>query len=322
MMLDRVTDRLTAWVSGISWLLRLNRRLEYSAARWRPVRVTLAVLAAVTRNDAQQLIAGVAYYGMVALVPISVAIFQLLGIALGEDRTRDWYALITGGVLPPNVDLAGLVITGDTRAAGITGLFALLGLGWGSYKLFGAVGVVVNRMWGIEPAQVGILGKMRQFMLMTANAVVLFASSVLTYVMSQDVAPLAVREFNLAGFPHSLPTEIAPGWSNVLAGLLAGAAFLMVYRYIPERPVRWRWAAMGALVAGVALQLVNISVAIFISYLAPSHLLYGPLATVLIILVWLFASAVTLASGAAFAAYGQNVYDGDGPTPGPGWFLK
>ena len=103
--------------------------------------------------------------------------------------------------------------------------------------------------------------------------------------------------------------------------MLAGAAFLVVYRYVPERPVRWRWAAIGAGVAGLALQLVNYGVALFISYVAPSHLVYGPLASVLIVLVWLFASAVTLASGAAVAAYGQNVYDGDGPTPGPGWFL-
>ena len=300
MILDRASERVAGWLGGITWLLRLNRRLEGAAARWRPVRVALATLAAVTRNDAQQLIAGVAYYGMVALIPVSVALLQFLGLALGEELSLGWFQTWSSRLLPPTIDLGGLLADWDSTVVGITGLFALLGLLWGSYKLFGSVGVVVNRMWGIAPAQVGIFGKTRQYLLMSATSVVLLLSSIFTYLIFSS----------------------AQGWwSNLIAGLLAGAAFLIVYRYVPERPVRWRWAAIGAGAAGVALQLVNIGVAIFIAYLAPSHLVYGPLASVLLVLVWLFASSVTLASGAAVAAYGQSVYDGDGPTPGPGWFL-
>ena len=301
MILDRASEKVSAWVSGISWLLRLNRRLEAAAARWRPARVILATLAAVTRNDAQQLIAGIAYYGMVALIPVSVALLQFLGLALGPELSLGWFESWSSRLLPSSIDLGGSLAAGDSAIVGITGLFALLGLVWGSYKLFGSVGVVVNRMWGIAPAQVGIFGKTRQYLLMSATSIVLLLSSVFTYLIFSSAQDW---------------------WSNLIAGLLAGAAFLIVYRYVPERPVRWRWAAIGAGAAGIALQLVNIGVAIFIAYLAPSHLVYGPLASALLVLVWLFASAVTLAAGAAVAAYGQSVYDGDGPTPGPGWFLK
>lgn len=321
MILDRASEKVAGWVSGISWLLRLNRRLEAAAARWRPVRVLLATLAAVTRNDAQQLIAGIAYYGMVALIPVSVALLQFLGTALGRELSVGWFQSWSSRLLPASIDLEGLLASQDFAIVGITGLFALLGLVWGSYKLFGSVGVVVNRMWGIAPAQVGILGKIRQYLLMSATSLALLSSSVFTYLISQGLALRASRHLDSTGTDALAPFAAQGWWFNVLAGLLAGAAFLVVYRYVPERPVRWRWAAIGAGVAGLALQLVNYGVALFISYVAPSHLVYGPLASVLIVLVWLFASAVTLASGAAVAAYGQNVYDGDGPTPGPGWFL-
>ena len=197
----------------------------------------------------------------------------------------------------------------------------VLGLVWGSYKLFGAVGLIVNRMWGIAPSQVDIISRTRQYFLMSGTALALFVSSMFTYVVSQDLAPLVLRELQLAGWFNTPPVAISQWWSNIFAALLSGFAFLMVYRYVPERPVRWRWAMTGAIVAGVALQLVNYGVVIFILYLAPSHLVYGPLASVLVILMWLFASSVTLAMGAAASAYGQSVYDGDGPTPGPGWFL-
>ena len=323
MILDRASERVADWVSGISWLARVRRELESAAARWRPFRVVLATLAAVTRNDAQQLIAGIAYYGMVALIPVSVALLQFFGLALGQELSMGWFDAWSSRLLPGNIDLEGLLITEDSTVVGITGVFALLGLVWGSYKLFGSVGVVVNRMWGIAPAQVGIFGKTRQYLLMSATSLALLLSSVFTYLISYGLSSQTSRRPDPTVPSDVIATFITQGWwSNVFAGLLSVVAFLIVYRYVPERRVLWRWAIIGAGVAGVALQAVNYGVALFISYAAPSHLVYGPLASVLIVLVWLFASSVTLASGAAVAAYGQNVYNHDGPTPGPGWFLR
>ena len=321
MITGRILARAAGCIGGVTWLLRLNARLEAAARRFRPVRVLLATLAEVTRNDAQQLVAGIAYYGMVALVPVSVAILQFLGLTLGEEQSREWFSSFSSAVLP-SVDLGRLLATQDATATGVTALFALLGLAWGSFKLFGAVGLVVNRMWGIEPRQVGIMGKMRQYLLMSGTALALLASSVITYLMSQDLTLPILRELGLTGWAGVPFGAAGAGWASAVAGLLSGAAFLVVYRYVPERRVRWRWAVSGAILAGVSLQLVNYGVSLVLAYVAPSHLLYGPLASALIILLWLFASGVTLAGGAAAAAYGQSVYEGDGPTPGPGWFLK
>lgn len=324
MILDRASERVADWVGGIHWLARVQRRLEAAAARWRPFRVVLATLAAVTRNDAQQLIAGIAYYGMVALIPVSVALLQFLALALGQELSMGWFEAWTSHLLPSNIDLEGLLADQDFTIVGITGVFALLGLVWGSYKLFGSVGVVVNRMWGIAPAQVGIFGKTRQYLLMSATSLVLLLSSVFTYLISHGLAAeTPVHLEPNAEWGNALLTLATQGWwANVFAGLMSVVAFLIVYRFVPERRVLWRWAMIGAGVAGVALQAVNYGVALFIAYVAPSHMVYGPLASVLIVLVWLFASSITLASGAAVAAYGQNVYDHDGPTPGPGWFLR
>ena len=317
MILDRASEKLAGWLGSIPWLLRLNRRLKVAAARWRPVRLVLATLAAVTRSDAQQLVAGVAYYGIVALIPVSVGVLQFLGFALGEERSWGWFESWASQVMPPNIDLGILLAVGDPTTIGITGVFAVLGLIWGSYKLFGSVGLVVNRMWGIEPNQVGIIAKTREYLLMSGTAAALLVSSILTSLISQGLGPLVALDDHVP----TTALELSAWWSNSVAALISGGAFLVVYRFVPERPVGWRWAAAGALVAGVALQLVNLGVAIFILYVAPSHLVYGPLASVLVVLMWMFAASVTLATGAAVSAYGQSVYDGDGPPPGPGWFL-
>ncbi len=328
MAFDSKLYRAASWAGRNRRLLRirpvfkafqLRRAITRLAQRWRPLRVLLAILAAVTRNDVQQLTAGIAYYGIISLIPISVVALQILDLVLSDAGARTWFAAISDGLLPPNVDWTTLRPTEDMAAAGITGALALLGLVWGSVKLFGAVGVVVNRMWGIQPIQVGILGKTREYMFLSAIALVLLVSSILTSVTIPDLASNVLTTMQLTGLANVIAVQ--RWWPGVLAWLLSVTAFLMVYRYVPEHRVRWRWAAVGALGASVGFEVVNYVFSLFLNYAAPSHLLYGPLASMFIFLIWLFVSGLILASGAALTAYAQSVYDGDGPTPGPGWFL-
>ena len=328
MAIDSKLYQVANWANRNRRLLRvrpvvkafqLRRAITRLAQRWRPLRVLLAILAAVTRNDVQQLTAGVAYYGMVSLIPISVAVLQILGLVLSEAGTRTWFAVISDGLLPPNIDLTALQPPREVAVAGITGALALLGLVWGSIKLFGAVGVVVNRMWGIEPSQVGVLAKTREYIFLSATALVLLVSSILTSVTVPDVTSDLLRSLQLTGLAEVIAVQ--RWWPAVLAWLLALLAFLMVYRYVPEHRVRWRWAALGALGSSIGFDLVSYIFSLFLTYVAPSHLLYAPLASIFVFLIWLFVSSLILASGAALAAYGQSVYEGDGPAPGPGWFL-
>ena len=328
MALDSKLYRAANWASRNRRLLRirpilkalqLRRAVTRLAQRWRPLRVLLAILATVTRNDVQQLTAGIAYYGIISLIPVSVVVVQILDLVLSESGTETWFSAISSGLLPPNVDWATLQPPEDMAVAGIAGALALLGLVWGSVKLFGAVGVVVNRMWGIQPIQVGILGKTREYMFLSATALVLLVSSILTSVTVPDLASNLLRTVQLTGLADVIAVQ--RWWPGVLAWLLSMTAFLLVYRFVPEHRVRWRWAALGALGASIGFEAVNYVFSLFLTYVAPSHLLYGPLASMFIFLIWLFVSGLILASGAALSAYSQSIYDGDGPAPGPGWFL-
>ena len=299
--------------------LRLRRYIQRLAQRRSSVRLVLATVSAVMQNDNQQLMAGVAYYGMVSLLPFSVVVLQILPVLLGEEGARAWFSAISSGVLPPNIDVSTLWPAQPPAVAGATGLIAFLGLLWGSFKLFGAVGLVVNRAWGIEPAQVGILGKTREYLFLSAMAFGLLISSVLTYVTVPDFIVYVLRATGVDGLANVV--EAQRWWPSLLAWVLSVIVFLLVYRYVPARTVHWRWALLGAVSASIIFQAASYIFALFFSYIAPQRLFYGPLASVLIILIWLFVSALTLVSGAVLTAYAQSIYRGDGPWPRSGWFL-
>lgn len=301
-------------------LLRARRSIIRLAQRQRELRILLATLAAVTRNDSQQMIAGVAYYGVLSLIPITFGMLQTLAFVLGPEQTQQWFTQLSSALLPTPFEIAPYESLSVPAIVGTTGILALFGLLWGSIKLFGAVGLVVNRMWGIDPALVGGLARFREFLFMGGTALILLASSIITYLVDLRSLPYLLGSLRI--IPLTDVLEAQRWWSDVLTTSLSALAFLLVYRYVPERQVRWKWAAIGGALAGIAFKLTGDAFAYMLTHLAPPNLVYGSMAWLLAFLMWNFVSALILAAGAAVTAYGQSIYDRDGPRTGTGWFLS
>lgn len=305
-------------------LLRARRSVIRLAQRQRVLRILLATLSAVTRNDVQQMIAGVAYYGVLSLIPITFGMLQALALVLGPEQTQQWFTQLSATLLPtpfelvPSQSLSVPAVAG--AIAGATGIIALVGLTWGSIRLFGAVGLIINRMWDIDPALVGGVARLREFLFMAGTALILLASSIITYMVDLRSLPYLLGSLRI--IPLADVLEAQRWWSDVLTTSLSALAFLLVYRYVPEHQVRWKWAAIGGALAGIAFKLTSDGFAFILTHLAPPNLVYGSIAWLLAFLMWNFASALILAAGAAVTAYGQSIYDSDGPRTGTGWFLK
>ena len=301
-------------------LLRARRGITRLAQRQRELRILLATLSAVTRNDVQQMVAGVAYYGVLSLIPITFGLLQALALVLGPEQTEQWFTQLSAALLPTPFELSYYQSFSRPVVAGATWLLALIGLIWGSIKLFGSVGLVVNRMWGIDPALVGGLARLREFLFMGGTALILLASSIITYLVDLQSLPYLLGSLRIIPLVDVL--EAQRWWSDVLTTGLSALAFVLVYRYVPEHQVRWKWAAIGGALAGIAFKLTGDAFALILTHLAPPNLVYGSLAWLLAFLMWNFASALILAAGAAVTAYGQSIYDSDGPRTGTGWFLR
>ena len=144
---------------------------------------------------------------------------------------------------------------------------------------------------------------------MAIGGATILVSSVLTWLVVDDsIARAATATVGgRAGF--NFGDRALTCWPGCLV-----LSLVIIYRYVPRRTVRWRWAFLGSLAVGVALQLMNYGFAMFMAHVAPSQFVQG--ITALVILFWLFLAARLLAWGAALSAYAQSVYDRDGPAPG------
>lgn len=109
-----------------------------------------------------------------------------------------------------------------------------------------------------------------------------------------------------AGFGQEAFQWIESGWLHGLAravpAVLEFTALTLLYGLIPNCEVRWRDAALGALVATVAIEILKIGFTIYIGAMSYYQTVYGTLAAIPIFLLWMYISWMAVLLGAEVAA--------------------
>ena len=84
--------------------------------------------------------------------------------------------------------------------------------------------------------------------------------------------------------------------------ILEAVGFLLFYRLLPTRPVRWMDAACGAIVAAVLFEGLKRAFGYYLGFLGSYQTLYGALAALPIFLIWMYLGWLVVLVGAEITA--------------------
>jgi membrane protein len=84
--------------------------------------------------------------------------------------------------------------------------------------------------------------------------------------------------------------------------LLATLAFFVVYKTVPHRPVPWRHAVLGSVVAAVLFESAKELFAVYVRHASTYSAVYGAFATLPLFLVWIHLSWMVALLGAELTA--------------------
>jgi membrane protein len=88
------------------------------------------------------------------------------------------------------------------------------------------------------------------------------------------------------------------GWA--LSFVIMFLVFALIYRLAPYVPVGWRDVLPGALLAAVAFELGKAAFVLYLDRFAHFESVYGPLTSIIVLLLWLYVSALILIIGAEY----------------------
>jgi membrane protein len=280
--------------------------------------------------EAYRLSAALSFYALSSVFPL-----MLVAVSTGE--------LVLGG----SEEVRGMLISAldGTHSETVRGLL--------EDTLESVQGAASRSRWGVLVGLVGaVFGASGIFLELETALNKLFRVPVVKRTFWQDVKAtlheraaalglvmitcvvLLFGTFVLAGadvVAARLPTRSAalPGAiTNLSSLLLTTAALTLCYRVVPGMTVRWRAAALGALVAALALLVARWPLTWAVVHLT-SYAAYGVVGVLLLIMTWLYVASCILLFGAALASVsnakrsaptGQSAdarYDSRAPSSGP-----
>lgn len=249
--------------------------------------------------------AALAYYSLFSLFPLLLLLISSLGFLLASGvpllvDARTYVLDAVGNTLPQARELLAQGIDSAERARGTTGVIGLFTLLWSASNVFSQLYHTLNIIWGCSPG--GTIGAAIRTKL-TAIAAVLGISALLLASVIADTA-LAVAARRMA---------LPPGWRLIWARLgplssaaMATAILAVLYRYLPNTKVRWGNVWPGALLAGVAWELLRQGFTIYTTRYANYKAMYGAVGSTIALLSWIYFSAQVLLFGAEFCVvYGR-----------------
>ncbi len=289
--------------------LRLKARYDWAmrkASRIEMVEVSRRTWKELGPDHAMDMAASVAFYALLSLFPLAIALIGLLSLVLEQadvERGVYWffnaYFPNSSEILRSNVEVVGNV-------QGTQGIIGLLGLIWTSSMLAGAISRAVNRAWDIENDPPVYIDKARQIGMIIGLAPLLLvsiaATTALQFAGSVDlplVGHLTVLENDAVNFAtRFLPFAFSLG------------IFLMIYKHAPCTYTRWRCVWPGALLAAALFEIAKSVFAIYLDTFANHERIYGSLASVIVLLGWVYVSGFILIIGAEFASEYERVRRG------------
>ena len=271
------------------------------------------------RDECPRMAAAMAYYAVFSLPALLVVVISIAGLIAGRDATvasltsyfEDALGRQGAEQVATMIEQAGKPGRGIVASA--IGLVVLL---------VGASGVMLelqtalNRAWGVAPdpkqsaVQSFIVKRVLSFGMLLGIVFLLLASLVVSWLLNAFA---------------NIVNEWAPRWlsANVLEGIHIAAAFAVItllfaalLKYVPDATVNWNDVWVGAAVTAALFVLGKFALGVYLSYSNVTST-YGAAGSLILILLWVYYSAMILFFGAEFTQV-WAARRGHEATPEPG----
>ena len=250
--------------------------------------------------------AALAYSLLTAVVPIVIAMFSILGFALGQREIHTILQAITK-ILPAlssQQDVIQRSLNQLASQAGFLALIAVLLALFGGSRLFVGLEGILDIVYRVRPRPLipqNIMAFIMMLLFIILIPIMFFASTLPAFVLQFVYAVPALKAVPLiSAITNNAVTVYLTG---ALGGLLAAfILFLAIYIIVPNQPISLHHSWLGSLVSAIALELfVTIIFPLYTTYFMRNYV--GQAGFAVILLVFFYYFAIILILGAEINAF-------------------
>jgi len=255
-------------------------------------------------DDATHLSAGVAYYSVFSVFPLLLGLLAISGTVFTSITLQEQFLDYVTESMPGSEEFVSKNIEELVRFRGALGICAILGLLWSGSSAFGAMSRAINRAWDVEKDRPFYVAKTLHIIIALGVGILFLLSSFASVAI--ELLSNYSRDLGLPGHEFFLDFGLGNLMLKAVPWAITLAVFLLLYRFVPNCKTYWRYVWTGAVVATI---LFEASKGIFMWYLvnvANYELIYGSVASMMVLMSWAYVSAFILILGAEISSeYGR-----------------
>lgn len=230
------------------------------------------------------------YVTIMSLVPLMVVMLSMMtAFPIFDEMRGTLETFVYSNFVPTTGEVVQEYVHGfvdnaskmSTIAISFLFLFALL--------LISSIDKTLNKIWGVSEKRRIVTSFSVYWMVLTLGPILVGSSVAIT---SYITSLISLGEYDIFGvtnfFLRSLP---------VIASVIA---FFILYTVVPNKVVPFRYAILGAAVAALLFEFAKKAFAIYMLELPSYQAIYGALATIPILFLWVYLSWLVVLFGALF----------------------
>jgi membrane protein len=257
-----------------------------------------------------------AYYTVFSLAPLLIIIISLSGLFLGKDAAEGKvYSTLSGFVGHDTaIQLQDMIthasLSGKSEVAVIIGIVTLV---IGATTVFAQIQNSINNIWGLKPKpKRGWLKLLKNRFL--SFSIILGLGFLL--LVSLSISTL-IDEFSnsLKTYFPDVTVIVFYIINLVITLIVTALIFGAIFKILPDAKIKWRDVATGAIVTAVLFMLAKFGISFYITKSNVGST-YGAAGSLVILLLWVYFSAMILYFGAEFTKayaikFGSQIYPDD-----------
>lgn len=223
------------------------------------------------------------FYSTLSFIPV-VALILAIARGFGADGSlQNWLkeqSYTNPEVMQWIMDIAAKAL--DNTKGGLIAGFGVVLLIWSVIRMLSSTELAMNRIWGVKKGRT-LVKKFTDYMsiLFIAPILVVLISSMNVFMMS-NLQAYTMDEGLLSYASVALKAIL-----TIVPYVLVWFLFIFLYMFMPTTPVRFRYALVAGIVAGTIFQIVQWFYIRFQVGVSSYNAIYGGLAALPLLLVWL-----------------------------------
>lgn len=250
---------------------------------------------ALFEEDILNTAAQVGFYFMFALFPLLLFLISLFGIILesAQDFRAEMFVYLRQIMPGSAYELVRSTIKEVTESStgGKLTIGLLIAL-WSASAGVDSLRIALNSVYNLEEKRTWL--KTKSIALAVTFALALLVTLALAFVFyGWKLLSYVFGYFNVEISQFFL---IPLQWATILAVLLV--IFAIIYNFLPRQsPFKWKWITPGAVTGIVLWLLLSYSFKLYLSYFNSYDKTYGSLGAVIILMLWLYLTALVILIG-------------------------